>query len=229
MCARARVCRSVHAPACSLSLSLSLFLSPCVCLCVCVCRAGLGAHLVGALPRIRRVCHLLRGRNGAGLHIRRLRTHRVGCGGGRARVQRVQEGARGWARTWSAHCRAFAAFARASKRTRVPGVSSFMTQPRTSSHRIFAGAAPRGRFRRPLSARDCFCFARRAAQYPASLTPGISAAAFNAGLQNMRGGSSERKNAAKGRFTFCILIDHRGPPGAILRNSARGPYKIDVI
>ena len=137
----------------------------------------------------------------------------------------VQEGARGWARTWSAHCRAFAAFARASKRTRVPGVSSFMTQPRTSSHRIFAGAAPRGRFRRPLSARDCFCFARRAAQYPASLTPGISAAAFNAGLQNMRGGSSERKNAAKGRFTFCILIDHRGPPGAILRNSARGPYK----
>ena len=112
---------------------------------------------------------------------------------GRARVQRVQEGARGWARTCSAHCRAAAVTCSV---TRVPGVSSFMTQPRTSSHRIFAGAAPRGRFRRPLSARDCFCFARRAAQYPASLTPGISAAAFNAGLQNMRGGSSERKKAA---------------------------------
>ena len=115
-----------------------------------------------------------------------------GCGG----KGEGSKGARGWARTWSAHCRAFAAFARASKRTGVPGVSSFMTQPRTSSHRIFAGAAPRGRFRRPLSARDCFCFARRAAQYAASLTPGISAAAFNAGLQNMRGGSSERKKAA---------------------------------
>ena len=54
-----------------------------------------------------------------------------GCGG----KGEGSKGARGWERTWSAHCRAFAAFARASKRTGVPGVSSFMTQPRTSSRR----------------------------------------------------------------------------------------------
>ena len=130
-----------------------------------------------------------------------------GCGGGRARVQRVQEGARGWARTCSAHCRAAAVTCSV---TRVPGVSSFMTQPRTSSHRIFAGAAPRGRFRRPLSARDCFCFARRAAQYPASLTPGISAAAFNAGLQNMRGGNCNKASSG------ALLRDNRGPRAPFL-------------
>ena len=51
---------------------------------------------------------------------------------------------------------------------------SFFVQPRMSSQRMSAGARPRGRCRRPLSAADCFCFFRRAAQYAASFLPGIS-------------------------------------------------------
>ena len=42
-----------------------------------------------------------------------------GCGGGRGRVQWVQEGARGRARTCSAHCRAIVAFAHAWKSCRL--------------------------------------------------------------------------------------------------------------
>lgn len=69
----------------------------------------------------------------------------------------------------------------------VTAVSSFLTQPRTSSHRMFAGARPPGRFRRPLSARDCFSCARRAAQYAASLVPGIRKGGNESGLQSKPG------------------------------------------